>query len=456
MERRDPSVDLGALAVLPDLGVHVEGEVDRGSPLGEPLHVALRREDEDLVLVEVDLEELEKLFRVMGLLLELEQLPEPAEVLVQLVGTLLGGLVEPVGRDAVLRGPVHLLGPDLDLVELAVGSEDRGVERLVPVRLGARDVVLEALLEGQPLVMDHAQGVVAVGHGADDDPERHHVVDVVEPGIAAAHLLEDGPEVLGPAAHLELGDPGAPQFLLERLLERLHHRLTLGPLGGDLAGERGVILRLQELEGEVFELRLDAGHPEAVREGSVDLPGLGRDAGALLRGEMLQGPHVVEPVGQLDDDDPGVLRDREQQFPVVLDLLFGGRAEGEVGDLGQAFHQLGHLGAEFTGDVFDLYVGILHHVVEQRGRDRGGIEELTDQDGGDRDAVGDELLPAHPLLAPVGARAEAEGPVDQVEIEPVGMLVEGGAKFGSDLESDFAHRRPWLAKLVKRSPATIT
>jgi hypothetical protein len=45
---------------VPDLGVHVKGEVDRGRALGQPLHVALRREDEDLVLVEVDLEELQE------------------------------------------------------------------------------------------------------------------------------------------------------------------------------------------------------------------------------------------------------------------------------------------------------------------------------------------------------------------------------------------------------------
>ena len=85
MQRRDPAVDLGALALEPDFGVHVEGEIDRGRALGQPLHVALRREDEDLVLVEVDLQELEKLLGRVGVLLQLEQLAEPAEVLVQLV-----------------------------------------------------------------------------------------------------------------------------------------------------------------------------------------------------------------------------------------------------------------------------------------------------------------------------------------------------------------------------------
>ena len=86
VQRRDAAVDLGALALEPDLGVHVEGEVDGGGALGQPLHVALRREDEDLVLIEIDLQELEEFLGAVGVLLQLEQLAEPAEMLVELVG----------------------------------------------------------------------------------------------------------------------------------------------------------------------------------------------------------------------------------------------------------------------------------------------------------------------------------------------------------------------------------
>ncbi len=144
--------------------MHVEGEVDRRGALGELLHVALRREDEDLVLVQVDLEELEELLRAVRVLLQLEELAEPAEVLGQLVG-LAVSLVEPVRRDAVLGGAVHLLGADLHLEQLAAGPEDGGVERLVAVRLGACDVVLDALLQRRPDVMDDAEHVIALRHG---------------------------------------------------------------------------------------------------------------------------------------------------------------------------------------------------------------------------------------------------------------------------------------------------
>ena len=52
---------LRALAVQPDLGVHREREVERRRALRQLDDVARRREDEDLVLVQVELEELEEL-----------------------------------------------------------------------------------------------------------------------------------------------------------------------------------------------------------------------------------------------------------------------------------------------------------------------------------------------------------------------------------------------------------
>src|SRR4051812_17387439 len=56
----DAAVDLGARAMQPYLGVDGEGEVDRRGTLGQLMHVAFRREDEDLLGVKVELQELEE------------------------------------------------------------------------------------------------------------------------------------------------------------------------------------------------------------------------------------------------------------------------------------------------------------------------------------------------------------------------------------------------------------
>src|SRR6266436_1685824 len=116
VQRRDAAVDARALAVLADLRMHREREVDRRRSFGQTLHVAAGGEDEDLVLVEVDLQELEELLGRVRVLLQLQQLPEPRQMAVQLVRALAPFFEQPVRRDAVLRGVVHFMGADLDLV----------------------------------------------------------------------------------------------------------------------------------------------------------------------------------------------------------------------------------------------------------------------------------------------------------------------------------------------------
>ena len=80
VQRHDLAVDLGADAAVADVGVDRVGEVERGRAGGEVLHLALRGEDEDLVLEEVDLQRLEELGRVL-LALGLDQLAQPGHLL---------------------------------------------------------------------------------------------------------------------------------------------------------------------------------------------------------------------------------------------------------------------------------------------------------------------------------------------------------------------------------------
>src|SRR5439155_20387141 len=103
MQRGDAAVYASAVAVLADFRVHHEREIDRRRALRQPLHVAARRKDEDLVLIEVDLQELEEFLGGVRVLLQLDQLPEPRQMVIELVGALAVFLIEPTGCDTVPR-----------------------------------------------------------------------------------------------------------------------------------------------------------------------------------------------------------------------------------------------------------------------------------------------------------------------------------------------------------------
>src|ERR1700694_972650 len=97
-------------------------------------------------------------------------------------------------RDSVFGGAVHLASADLYLEQLAVRPEHRRVPRLVPVRLRLRDVVLDSLLERRELIVNDAEGVVAIGDGVHGDTRRQEVVDLFVRLVPLLHFLVDWPQ----------------------------------------------------------------------------------------------------------------------------------------------------------------------------------------------------------------------------------------------------------------------
>ena len=132
-------------------------------------------------------------------------------------------------------------------------------------------------------MVNDAQDVVALGDIVHEHAYREEIVDLFERLVPLLHFLIDRPEILRTAGNLRLGEPGALQFLRERLAQALDGLLTLNLPCPHLPGQRPVVLGLEELKRQVFELGLHARHAEAVGQRRVDLAGLERDPTTLLR-----------------------------------------------------------------------------------------------------------------------------------------------------------------------------
>jgi hypothetical protein len=127
---------------------------------------------------------------------------------------------------------------------------------------------------------------------------------------------------------------------------------------------------VQGLEGEVLELPLDLEDPQAMRERRVDLERLGRLRLLLRPGEDPERSHVVQSVGQLDDQHPDVARHRHDHLADVLGLLLLARAVLDLVELRHPVHESGHLVAELSLDDLQAHVGVLDDVVEERRDER--------------------------------------------------------------------------------------
>ncbi len=214
--------------------------------------------------------------------------------------------------------------------------------------------------------------------------------------------------MLGAAGDLGL-DPDLAQLAGEELAGLLDVDLALVALLGDQLLDLRVLARVQGGEGEVLELPLDRVDPQPVGQRRVDLQRLARLRQLLLLRQRAERAHVVETVGQLDQDHPDVGGHRHHHLPVVLGLALVAALEGDPGQLGDAVDQLGDLLAELGPDLLEAGAGVLDRVVQQRRAERLGVEPHPGADLRHPDRVGDELVAGAAQLVGVAVAGEVEG-----------------------------------------------
>jgi len=182
------------------------------------------------------------------------------------------------------------------------------------------------------------------------------------------------------------------------------------------------------LEGQFQQLPVHAVEPHAVGDGGVDVLGLAGDAAALGGAHAVQGAHVVQPVRQLDDDDAHVARHGQQHLAEVLGLgvLLG--LELDAVQLGHAIHQFGGDLAEAVGNLLLGDGGVLHHVVQQAGHQRLGVQVPVGEDFRHRQRMGDVGLAGDAELPGVGVGAEVVGGFDALDVLRLQVLGEAGAE----------------------------
>ena len=298
------------------LRVYAVGEVEWSRPRRQLLQVALRRVHEHLVLEHVRLEGLDELLCPAHVALPFEKLPEPGHLLLELFVRRRTFLVEPVRRDSVLREEVHLVSADLYLHGQGVLAQHGGVQRLVEVVLGIGYVVVELAREGPPPGVDHPQRRIAVLDVADEDPKGEQVVYLVDRlvlGPVRSHLVGDAVEVLRPPLHLTL-QPVLLQLGFQDGLDAFHVLFPRLALGADQLRNLHVLVRLEMLVRQVLQEPLDLPYAQPVSQWRVYVEGLLGDDLSPVLAQRLERPHVVEPVRQLDQDDPDVLRHGHQHL----------------------------------------------------------------------------------------------------------------------------------------------
>jgi hypothetical protein len=146
------------------------------------------------------------------------------------------------------------------------------------------------------------------------------------------------------------------------------------------------------IEHHVVEVALEGLDAEAVAERDQHVEGRGGDPGPGGGGAGVQGPHVVQAVGELDHQHPDVLAGGHDHLADGLGL--GDLAVERLVELGHAVDQVGHLGAEVALQRLQRVAGVLDRVVQQRGDQRGRVHAQLGADLRDRERMGDVRVAA--------------------------------------------------------------
>ena len=141
-------------------------------------------------------------------------------------------------------------------------------------------------------------------------------------------------------------------------------------------------IRLQLGERQRLQLGLHRVHADALGERRVDFHRLAGDAlgAAIPAPTKLQRAHVVQPVGQLHQQHADVAAHRQHELAEILRLLGAVGLQFQPGQLGDAVHQPGDLGAEAAFQLGAADAGVLDDVVQQRGGDAADVQPVAGED----------------------------------------------------------------------------
>ena len=421
----DPAVDLCADHVVADVRVNAVGKVDRRGARRQIDDVPLRREYEHLVGEHVDFQVVDKV-RGVRFRLGLEQTPDPGKFV--LVSAAHGAaavthFVFPVGGDAVFGGIVHLPGPDLHLEGDALGTDDRRMDTLIHVRLRRRDIVFKAAGNRLVHIVNDAQHVVAVRDRVDNHAEGAEIENAVDVQLLGVHFPIDAVDMLDAAE-----DGGVDALLFEAGADLLFHALHEGFQLGHPAVQRihdlAVALRVQVPQREILKLPLGPLHAQSVGDGRIDFHGLQR-LGPLLFGRLIvHGAHVVQAVGDFDENDADVLGHGHQHLAQILHLLVFLAGILYAGQLGDPFHNIRNLSAELAGNILVLQIRVFDHIMQKRGNDAVFIQPDIRRDVRGRDAVRDVRAAVLAFLPRVRGLGNVIGGTDAPDVHGMALLAE--------------------------------
>ncbi len=335
-QRYDAAIHFSADALMANIGVNGKGKVDWRGPAREGPYFAFWGEDVDFLRKHVDFDRLHKFDRIGEILLPGQQVTQPGKAA---VGGILRRpfLVAPMSGNALFRRAMHVFGANLQLQPLALRPYHGGVERLVHIRLGERDVILEPAWDRFPQGVNDAQAGVTVRNRIGNHSDGQDIVDIFNGGLLPLHFLVNTVEIFRPPHKMAL-DVHFVQGVFNQRLGPSNQALSRLLSVHELFRQLRIHTRIDIPKGEIFELGFQPGNAKAIGEGGVNIQGFLANPALLVFGQVFQRAQVVQPVGKFDENHANVFGHGQNHLAKAFGLVLFAATEFELVEFRHPVH----------------------------------------------------------------------------------------------------------------------
>ncbi len=404
LKRNEFAVDLGANTMDTNICVHRESKVQRRRPERQMFQFAVRREDKHLVMEKIDLEEFHELFSIRHILLPIEHLAKPRKLPVRFLQHMLAFFVQPMCRDSVLRDVMHGRRPNLDFHHPPIWSDHGRMQRLIHILFRRCDIVVESVSDRCPHVVNHTQRVIAILNCRRHYANCDQIVDLFKRFLPLNHLAIDRIKMLGASCDLNLHSI-ISKSLGQHLAQIFDIDFTFGTRQIDSFHQITVDVRLDVLQRQVFQFPFDLRHSESMRQRRINIARFGCNDDLLLVRQVFQRAHIVQPVGEFDQDHANIIRHRNQHFAEIISLVFGPAFHLIMPELGHAVYESSDFRRKLARQLVNADVAVFYDIVQQPGCYGIAVQMLFRQNVRYVQAVLDVRLAGSallPLVRPVG------------------------------------------------------
>ena len=309
-------------------------------------------------------------------------------------------LIAPMRRNTIFTDAMHLEGADLNLQRLTTARQHRRMQRLIHIRFWHSNIILEASRNRTPHAVDNTQRTIAVLDRIDQHADSQKVINLAQLLVVTQHFLMNAVEILRTALNL-----AANARLFHGILQRRHrlinHGLALTAFNLYLLHEVIINIRLHITERQILQLPLNRVDTEAVRQRSINLQRFLRNRLLLMHRHELHRAHIVQTVGQLNQNDTDIARHRQEHLAIVLNLAVLLRDIFNFAQLRNTVNQICYDSAKLLLNIVELIIRIFDYVMQKGSCQRFFVHLQADKNTHHANRVNDIRLAGLALLLSV-------------------------------------------------------